>query len=129
MEATAQSDELPFSPAFGCLLALVIGLFGVALSFQIIKLVAQGELRFGGPSMAPNRIWLVQEADTAGFFISTNRVSSGSVQSENLCVQTRVRSFLWRRQQDAAIDSYCLCYEKGEGGWRQIGSCPSQVSP
>lgn len=123
------AEDLPFSPVIGCLLALAVGLAGAFLAFQIVKLVAQGELRYGGPPMAPNRIWYVQEAETAGFFLATNRVISGSLQQDELCVRTRVRSLLWRDQGEAAIDGYCLCYQKAETGWRQLGSCPPGGQP
>jgi hypothetical protein len=125
----ASMDELPFSPGVGCLLAAAIGLIGALLVFQIVRLIYFGELRFGGPELAPNRVWLVREVDNAGLMISTTNIHSGSIEGNNVCLETNLHSLLWRRDQSTPITDYCLCYQRIEGNWNQSGACRGEASP
>lgn len=120
----ARSDDLPFSPMLGCLIALLVGLAGAFVVFQLVRLVYFGELRFGGPALAPNRLWLVREADNAGLFLSNSRVISGAMNEQEVCIRTSIRSVQWRHDESQQVAGYCLCYMKAAGSWQQQGSCP-----
>lgn len=122
-------DRLPFSPLVGCLLAIVIALAGGFFVLQIGRLMYFGEIRFGGPDLNPNRIWLVRESENAGISISRTKVISGSLDDEQVCLRTRIRSIFWRRDDSPPIAGYCLCYQRANDAWSQTGDCPSGALP
>lgn len=124
-----RNDDLPFSPWIGCLVAILVGVLAAFLVVQIARLAFFGEIRLGGPSIAPHRIWYVQDADNAGIMASTTRVVAGSMAGERVCLRTSVHAFLWRRDESNSIGGYCLCYERIDGRWSQQDTCQSEGIP
>ena len=124
-----EGDRMPFSPLVGFVLAILIALVAGVLVFQLGRLIYFGEIRLGGPEMTPNRIWLVRESENAGILMSKAAVVSGSLDGQQVCVNTRIWSLYWRRDESPDISGYCLCYERVNDAWRQAGECSAEVSP
>lgn len=112
-KASSEQDSLPVSPPVGCLIAIMIGLLGVALVFALGTLLTDGEIRVGRQEATAIRLWLVSDEQAQGFGISSPRVVSRS--AEMVCVQTDARFLLWRSDGSRDSLSYCECY-RSEGG-------------
>lgn len=117
-------DQLPVSPAIGCLAALLLSLLGVLLIFLVVKLMVEGELRMGGGPLTPNRVWLLREGDNRGFGWSSGRVLDELSDDNRRCVDTSVRYLLWRSDETAQPVDYCECYLRAGDGWQYEGVCP-----
>ncbi len=122
-ELQERGETLPLSPWAGCLLSLLMGLVGVALVFAIGTLVTQGEIVFGRGQPKETRLWLVSSEGNQGLAFSTGRVVAGDLSGQEVCVQTRVRFFLWRRSGPTQNTEYCECYAREAGRWVFTGAC------
>lgn len=110
------------SPAAGCAIALLVTAIGIAAVFAAGSLLVRGDLVVARGELTQTRLWLIRESDQEGFGFSHDRlVSRGEARS---CVLTRVDFLLWQSSGDAAGTSYCSCYERRQGGWEEVGSCP-----
>jgi len=122
------TDSLPVPPAVGCLASILVGLLAVAVLFSAMRLVRDGELRYGGP-LTPVRLWLVNDAGNQGVAFSTAAYSDERYGLDGVCVLTQVRFLLWRQDGSGASIEYCECYQVVSQGWQYLGSCPSRNTP
>ncbi len=121
--ATSGRLRQGISPAVGCALSVLLGLVGVFLVFQIGRLAVEGEVRFGGTELTPNRIWLVRDGGNRGLGWSLSRVVEGSRTAPEMCVATKVSFLLWRDDGTAVPVDFCECYRRSEAGWQLLGNC------
>lgn len=117
----ALSHRTGMSPAAGCLLAIAVGLVGVALVFVFGRLLTAGELRLGRSEVTSPRLWLVREEENRGLGWSIARTTDED--QEKLCVQTNVGFLLWRSDGSQQSLRYCDCYRVLNGQVDYLGSC------
>lgn len=120
---SSSEEDLPVHPALGCLGAVALGLLGALIVFTSAKLLFQRELSLGGGQLTPRRLWLVSEADNAGFALEAARIVEGSRSGGEVCTQTNVVFLLWRSDETAKPVEYCRCYERQGESWIELGSC------
>lgn len=117
-------DDLPVSPAVGCLASLLLSILGVLLIFQLARLLIEGEIRLGGGPLTPNRVWLVQEGANRGLGWSRGRVLHELSSEDRSCVETSVRYLLWQADETAQAVNFCDCYKHTGDRWQNDGLCP-----
>jgi hypothetical protein len=90
--------------------------------FAVGSLLATGELRLARGSLTETRVWLIREPSNEGLGLSTGRIVDGG--TGRVCVESRVRFFLWTSDAPPEPTEYCGCYERDGEGWREVGECP-----
>jgi len=107
----------------GCLAFVALWLCVAAVSLTAGLLAVRGDVVFARGELRETRLWLVQEEGNRGLGLSTTRFTAGDESSEQACVETRVRFFLWQTSQPTQNSRYCECYRRVEGTWEYTGTC------
>jgi len=115
-------DRLPFSPAVGCLLSLLVGALCAGAFFLALWINDRGELAYSPEPFRVTRIWLLREAERRGLGLSTTRPLPGATDQE-VCALTTVRFAFIGPSYPSADTDYCECYERGPSGWSPVGPC------
>lgn len=116
---------LPFSPAVGCLISVLIGLVATGVVYLGLFLASGREIRARVGEFNEARLWLVREDRHAGIGISTSNLVDPEMEPADACVVTRVRYLLWRTDGSAQNVRYCECYQRAGDTWLAIGACGS----
>ncbi len=120
--ASTTDDRLPFSPAVGCLLSVVVGALCAGAFFLGLWFNDRGELAYAPEPFRVTRLWLLREAEGRGVGLSTTRPLPGGTDHE-VCALTTVRFVFFGPSYPSADTDYCECYERGPSGWSSVGAC------
>lgn len=125
-QPAAEPTTAPRSLRIGRMGCVIVWLILFLTPCALVFLATRGEISIGtGP--APDqrlRIWLVMEAESRGFGIST----ASAHESGNLtCVQTDVRFLLW--QGSAEPSSYCDCYALEADSYTLVSTSSGACTP
>lgn len=120
----ALERPLPFPPALGCLLSVLVGLLGSGIFLVLITIAVQGEIRVRRGELGETRVWLIREEKDRGLGISTTTVVSGSESAGKACAETRVRFLMLVAEQEREPLTYCECFAKVGEAWSFVGECP-----
>jgi hypothetical protein len=114
---------LPFSARSGCLLSILLGAAILCLGLAFFQVAFRGGLSLRTGSLRETRLWLVQNEGAQGLGFSRMQRVSGSEQSGEVCLRTRVGFWLWSGSSGGLNTSYCDCYEKSGSSWIPVGTC------
>jgi len=117
-----RTDRLPFSPAAGCLLSVLVGVLCAAAFFLALQLSQRGEIAYSPEPFRVTRLWLLRGVEGRGLGLSTTRPLPGATEQE-LCALTTVRFLFLGPGYPLADTDYCECYAHGPSGWSAIGPC------
>ena len=118
----AGDDRLPFSPALGCLLSVLLGVLCAGTFFLALWLSQRGEIAYSPEPFRVTRVWLLRDVEGRGIGISTTRPLPGATEQE-LCAFSTVRFLFLGPGSPSANTDYCECYQKGPSGWSAVGPC------
>lgn len=107
-----EGDELPFHPAWGCALSMIVGALGVGFMYMMISLAVGGEIRWGREPSRANRIWLVESEGQAGIGWSSASEMETVLPEADVCIQQEVRFLLWSQGFAGEVQKYCDCYRR-----------------
>lgn len=122
----ANAGRQGITPAFGCILSVLIGGGGMLVFIAAMTLALRGELTFARGTPGEIRLWSIAEPEDQGLGISTARRVSLSEDGKRECDIRQVRFLLWRSETPAPATSYCECYARTSQGWESLGACPSK---
>lgn len=118
-----REDRLPFSPAVGCGVAVLIGLLCAGIFFVALGFFQRGELTYAPEPYRSARLWLVRTDEGSGIGYSVTRPLRGET-DDRVCAETAVRFLLTRRDASSPDVDFCECYERARGSWSSLGPCP-----
>lgn len=123
-EESGRSEALPFPPALGCLLSVLLGLAAAGFFFVTLSFALRGEVRLAAGELTERRVWLIRGDSELGLGVSSARIVSGGRSEGEACVRTSVRFLMLRRSQDSPRSvQYCECLERVDDGWIGVGAC------
>lgn len=116
-------DRLPFSPAVGCVLAIVTGAVCAGAFFLILGFNQRGDFAYAPEPYRAFRLWIVRDGQGRGLGLSTTLPLPGATE-ERVCAETSVRFLLTGEGTAPADARYCECFERVMGAWSGVGACP-----
>lgn len=119
----AADEHLPFSPAVGCVLAVVFGVLCAGAFFVVLGFNQRGDIAYAPKPYMSFRLWIVRGGEGRGLGLSMTRPLPGASE-DRVCAETSVRFLLTRTSAGPSDVRYCECFERVGGAWSAAGSCP-----
>ncbi len=121
----SEDSRLPFSPAIGCLVSVLLGLSAAGILTLAVSLASGRELRANVGELSEVRLWFVQDDRNSGIGLSRSIAVEYAPNSGEKCVETTVSFFLWRTDGSAKNAKFCECYRKVGDTWLVNDGCGS----
>jgi hypothetical protein len=118
----SSQDRLPFSPAVGCALAVLIGALCTGAFVVVLGFNQRGEIAIAPEPYRAVRLWIVRDGEGRGLGLSTTRPLPNAT-SDRVCAETSVRFLLTDTRQTPADVRYCECFARVGVTWSVVGAC------
>lgn len=119
----SDDSRLPFSPATGCLVSVLIGLAAAGILTLAVSLASGREIRASFGELGEIRLWVVRDDWNEGIGVSRSVAVKYAPNSGEKCVETTVSFFLWRSGGSAENAEFCECYRKAGDAWLVSDGC------
>jgi len=119
---TTREERLPFSPAVGCLLSVLLGLVCAAACFALLWVSDQGQFVYAPDPFRVTRVWILRGVEGRGLAVSTTRPLP-TASADETCTRTTVRFYFTGRAVPGADTEYCECYVRDGSSWVPSGPC------
>lgn len=119
--ATPSADRLPFSPAVGCVLAVLAGLVCASAFFAVLWMTQRGEIAYAPEPYRGVRLWIVRGGEGDGLGLSVTRPLPGATDGK-ICAETTVRYIPSSADLERDV-SYCECFVRDGEAWLAAEGC------